>query len=141
MRLNRHTIDPKTWDKLWNRLTSLIGSSKKRESELLLHSLLPPAEQIMMVKRLMVGIMTVHGWDPSTIASHLKLSKSSVYKYQRILEKDTSYRKMLVREFPPSRARRSGTRAQLSPTLESFATLLDAILTGRNQRHKLHQVL
>lgn len=96
MRISKKAVSDQEWEVMWNHLISLLHSASSTDQlELLLKNLLPPAERIMLAKRLMVGVLSLAGWSAIEISQSLKLSKATTYKFIALLEHSDAYRELL----------------------------------------------
>ena len=97
MRLSVNKLPDKDWETVSDGLAHLLGRRYSNEQvQALLRGVLTPAERIVIAKRVMIGILTVNGWTVEEISKKLKLSKTTVYRFQQYMDLTPEYEELLI---------------------------------------------
>ncbi len=136
--ISRKKLSDKVWQKIWQRFALALSSVRSRGGvEVLVSGLLTPTEEVMVAKRLMVGVLSLSGWKPYEIAGALKMSPATVYKLRAYLEMNKNYREFLKRTFPGKIASRSESKGAREGG-DSLAEFLEDIFVGYRHRSRLY---
>ena len=96
MRVSRHKVDGAMMDLMWETIVEFIGKNySSNEAKDILGGLLTRNERIAISKRLMVGIMTISGYEVNEIVTELKVCRNTVYKFQEYIDLNPEYQKVL----------------------------------------------
>jgi Trp operon repressor len=135
--LSRNQVDDKVWNQVWGKLVMVVTKIEaEQEAVICLRGLLTETERKMLSKRLMIGILLTSNWPPRVICNLLKLSRSTILKYQGYLERDQEYVKFLTDTFGILKYQPEKIHEQT--LIDDLVSLLDAIMVGYNQRSRLH---
>jgi Trp operon repressor len=134
--VSKNVLTEKEWILMWNRFLDVFKRSKTRSSlHTIFKGLLTPAEQIMLAKRIVAGLLLLSDWGAYDVAKTLKLSLSSVYKYKGYLEHNKNYQKtlrsLLTKKIPLSELKVDATGSS------GLTKLLENIFEGHTRRSKL----
>jgi len=142
--VSKNEVDVRVRRMMWGRLVGVVQREHGGQAaEALLLGLLTDTERLVVVKRLMAGILLLSGWEVVAIAEVLKLSRSSIHKYQSMLEVDREYRKLLMKMFPEKirydkvETKGGGTSKYLLGVLESLGYLAEDMVVGYHHRSRL----
>jgi hypothetical protein len=99
--VSKWPLKPKVWQTIWQQLVSLVSRDHRtKQAEILLNGLVTQTEQQVIAKRLMVGILTIHGWNTTQIAEVLHLSTSTTSIHQRLIKDNPNYQQVLMKLYP-----------------------------------------
>jgi Trp operon repressor len=99
--VSRRPLPPRVWTALWQQLVHLVSQKyPDKESGILLDGLITPTERIVLAKRLMVGIFTVHGYNTNEIAQTLNVSTSTAHTHQQLVLNNVAYQELLKKIYP-----------------------------------------
>ena len=119
MQISKRRLKNKDWQVLYESLVMAISGVKNSKDVLLMIDVLSSqTEKIMMAKRLMIVVLTVHGWSVSEIVDFLKVSKSTVYKQQVWLRTKPKTVRLVKSLF--AKPKRSGQQKEPFKTLNRF---------------------
>jgi hypothetical protein len=117
-------------------LDEAVSRTKGTDTRVLIKGLLTETEKVMLVKRVLVGVLILSGWELVEIAETVKLSRSTVYKLAQRLQMDLEYAGLLGRLFP---RKIPWERENRSPS--ALVKFMEDILAGRRQRSRLQYPL
>ena len=144
-KVSKNELKDEVWQRMWQRLVKVIVEAKDRHKvEVLLSGLLTPAEEVMLCKRLMVGILSMSGWDVPEISSGLKMSKATVYKLKTYLEMNQSYRAFLQEVLPEKIERKRSGEKEIGLLEEMMGVIFEGyhdrwqFMDERNKRRRVY---
>ncbi len=86
-RISRLPVDEDVLEKLFSLFFEVIGKNKNEEEfQNIIHDLLSPAERIMIAKRVAIFYMLIKKLDYYNIAKSLKVSPSTIAKFNLVKE-------------------------------------------------------
>lgn len=120
------------WQQIWSIFVRCVAKVNTSKSKILLFSLLTETEQIMLAKRLLVGILLIQKYPPLEISKLLKMSRATVYKCSALLKINPEYKQLILSEF-------SGFKLKTKKSTQTVQvdSLVEAILKGRRERYRL----
>ncbi len=86
-RISRFRVDDDVLEKIFSLFFEVIGKDKNEEEfQNIIHDLLSPAERIMIAKRVAIFYMLMKKLDYYNIAKSLKVSPSTIAKFNLVKE-------------------------------------------------------
>ncbi|OGV93259.1 hypothetical protein A3B57_03630 [Microgenomates group bacterium RIFCSPLOWO2_01_FULL_47_10] len=98
--ISTHHLPKSVWQKIWQIFSATIAKSDSSISSLILSGLLTKSEEIMLAKRLVASFMLINHYSYKAISQELKLSTSTIYRIQEILENNPAYHAVLKKLIP-----------------------------------------
>ncbi len=132
--VSKTKISDKVWEKVWKGYVEVLSRQGSRSAiDTLMQGLLTQTERSMLAKRLTACVLLLSNWPVTEISRQLKMGTATIYKYQALLEKDTTYRMLLIGSI--SKIKQYSKKDDKEPNF--LLELLENMWVGRTKRSRL----